>query len=168
MLNFFNQPSASFAEPIEMLYACHGKVKRFCDQINRLPDYLAKHGYNDTVRQAIQQIRHYFNTAAPLHHEDEEHDFFPLLMRYAPETQSTILFLESQHQSLHDLWIAVSDSFAAIEANSPYQPEVLSAFTTAYEEHIVKEEPLFEIGQQSIPEVELTAIGKIMAARRQN
>lgn len=34
------QQFATWNEPIEMLYACHSKVKRFCRQLSILPDYL--------------------------------------------------------------------------------------------------------------------------------
>ena len=70
------QAFASWDEPIEMLYACHSKVKSFCRQLQLLPDYLAEHGVNQAVKNDVQQIIHYFNQAAPLHHDDEEKDFF--------------------------------------------------------------------------------------------
>ncbi|VEI45489.1 hemerythrin HHE cation binding domain-containing protein [Actinobacillus equuli] len=69
------QQFASWAEPIDMLYACHSKVKRFCKQLHILPEYLAKNGVNQAVRNDVQQILNYFNLSAPLHHEDEECDF---------------------------------------------------------------------------------------------
>ena len=79
-MNPFETKSVTFAEPIEMLYACHGKVRRFCGQVAMLSDYIAKNGCNQIVLQTIRQIDQYFNVAAPLHHEDEEKNFFPLLL----------------------------------------------------------------------------------------
>ena len=38
IMDLFDTRSVTFAEPIEMLYACHGKVRRFCEQIDKLPD----------------------------------------------------------------------------------------------------------------------------------
>ena len=75
-MNPFETKSVTFAEPIEMLYACHGKVRRFCNQIAMLSDYIAENGCNQVVLQTIRQIAQYFNVAAPLHHEDEEETFF--------------------------------------------------------------------------------------------
>lgn len=74
------QQFATWNEPIEMLYACHSKVKRFCRQLSILPDYLEKHGYTQAVLNDVEQILSYFNRAAPLHHDDEELDFFPQLV----------------------------------------------------------------------------------------
>ena len=90
LINPFDTRSTTFAEPIEMLYACHDKVRRFCGQTRLLPGYIAEHGRNDIVLQTIRQISQYFNVAAPLHHQDEENDFFPLLLQYAPEAKADI------------------------------------------------------------------------------
>src|SRR3712207_7353667 len=53
--------SITWAEPIEMLYACHGRVKNFCHQLRILPAYLATHGVNQAVKNDVQQILNYFN-----------------------------------------------------------------------------------------------------------
>ena len=41
LINPFDTRSTTFAEPIEMLYACHDKVRRFCGQTRLLPGYIA-------------------------------------------------------------------------------------------------------------------------------
>ena len=138
----FETKSVTFAEPIEMLYACHGKVRRFCSQVAMLSNYIAENGCNQIVLQTIRQIAQYFNVAAPLHHEDEEENFFPLLLQYAPQAQESVVELLRQHISLHNNWAAVSDVHLAIE------------------------EPLFDMGKTFIPKEKLTEIGEIMAARR--
>ncbi|RPD85708.1 hemerythrin domain-containing protein [Neisseria weixii] len=167
-MNLFNTPSVTFAQPIGMLYACHDKVRRFCSQVNMLPDYIAENGRNDVVLQATRQISQYFNVAAPLHHEDEEENFFPLLLQYAPQAQESIDELLRQHESLHANWSAVADEFARLEADADHQldTEVLQRFTAGYDVHLGIEEPLFEMGKTFIPKEKLTEIGEIMAARR--
>ena len=55
-MNPFETKSVTFAEPIEMLYACHGKVRRFCVQVAMLSDYIAENGCNQIVLQTIRQI----------------------------------------------------------------------------------------------------------------
>lgn len=167
-MNLFNTPSVTFAQPIDMLYACHDKVRRFCSQVNMLPDYIAENGRNDVVLQATRQISQYFNVAAPLHHEDEEENFFPLLLQYAPQAQESIDELLRQHESLHANWSAVAEEFARLEKDADYQlnSEVLQRFTAGYDMHLGIEEPLFEMGKTFIPKEKLTEIGEIMAARR--
>ena len=167
-MNLFNTPSVTFAQPIDMLYACHDKVRRFCSQVNMLPDYIAENGRNDVVLQSTRQISQYFNVAAPLHHEDEEENFFPLLLQYAPQAQESIDEILRQHESLHANWSAVAQEFARLEEDVDYQlnAEVLQRFTAGYDVHLGIEEPLFEMGKTFIPKEKLTEIGEIMAARR--
>ena len=81
------QQFATWNEPIDMLYACHSKVKRFCKQLTILPGYLEKNGVNQAVLNDVKTILQYFNHAAPLHHDDEEKDFFPALIEKAPQAK---------------------------------------------------------------------------------
>lgn len=167
-MNLFNTKSVTFDEPVEMLYACHGKVRRFCEQVGMLDNYIAEHGRNDIVMQAVRQIAQYFNVAAPLHHEDEEQDFFPLLLRYAPQAQADVDELLRQHGLLHANWSAVAAEFAKLEADAAYRPDAAAfkAFTDGYAVHLALEEGLFELGKTHIPADELARIGKNMARRR--
>ncbi|WP_293276733.1 hemerythrin domain-containing protein [Neisseria sp. oral taxon 014] len=167
-MNPFETKSVTFAEPIEMLYACHGKVRRFCGQVAMLSDYIAENGCNQIVLQTIRQIAQYFNVAAPLHHEDEEENFFPLLLQYAPQAQESVDELLRQHVSLHGNWDAVAAEFAKLEADNAYIPdaEAFKRFVAGYDVHLAIEEPLFDMGKTFIPKEKLTKIGEIMAARR--
>ena len=116
----------------------------------------------------IRQIAQYFNVAAPLHHEDEEENFFPLLLQYAPQAQESVDELLRQHISLHNNWEAVSAEFAKLEADNAYIPdaETFKRFVAGYDVHLAIEEPLFDMGKTFIPKEKLTEIGEIMAARR--
>ena len=162
------QKFASWNEPIEMLYACHGKVKRFCRQLTILPDYLAKNGCNQAVKNDVQQILNYFNQSAPLHHDDEEKDFFPLLVKYVPEAQKDIDELERQHVTLHGSWTKLSEQLQALLTGDRENVDValINHFVSGYDKHIALEEPLFELGKQHLSESELREIGDIMSARR--
>ena len=162
------QKFASWNEPIEMLYACHSKVKRFCRQLTILPDYLAKNGCNQAVKNDVQQILNYFNQSAPLHHDDEEKDFFPLLVKYVPEAQKNIDELERQHVTLHGSWTKLSEQLQALLAGERENVDValINHFVSGYDKHIALEEPLFELGKQHLSESELREIGDIMSARR--
>lgn len=166
-MDLFNTRSVTFDDPIEMLYACHGKVRNFCNQVQMLPGYIDANGRNDAVLQAVRQISQYFNTAAPLHHQDEEEDLFPLLLRHFPHTRSSIEALQRQHESLHANWAAVAHEFAELLADPAYhlQNDVLQRFCAGYDTHLALEEPLFETGR-NLPAQALAEAGKNMAARR--
>ncbi|CUU52033.1 hemerythrin domain-containing protein [Actinobacillus pleuropneumoniae] len=162
------QQFASWAEPIDMLYACHSKVKRFCKQLQILPEYLAKNGVNQAVKNDVQQIINYFNLSAPLHHEDEECDFFPALIQVQPQAQADIDELESQHESLHQNWALLSAQLEALVTGerNDVDPLLIARFIAGYDVHIAIEEPLFELGRTYLAQSELERMGKIMAERR--
>ena len=73
-------PSAGFDQPFEMLGACHERVQRTLDLLQRLQTYLAEQGVDDSARQAARDVLRYFDIAAPLHHQDEERHVFPPLL----------------------------------------------------------------------------------------
>ena len=163
------QQFATWNKPIEMLYACHSKVKRFCRQLSILPDYLEKHGYTQAVLIDVEQILTYFNRAAPLHHEDEELDFFPQLVKVAPQAQSTIDELEQQHKNLHKNWNALSAQLEELisEQRQNIDEHLIERFIQGYERHITLEEPLFEMGREFLADDVLSEMGKNMSIRRQ-
>ncbi|QIM62952.1 hypothetical protein A1D29_06420 [Pasteurellaceae bacterium Orientalotternb1] len=168
MLNLSPQQFVTWDEPIEMLYACHGKVKSFCRQLQILPDYIEQNGCNEAVKNDVKQILNYFNQSAPLHHDDEEKDFFPALIKQVPTAQADVDLLEQQHVTLHKNWDELSAQLVALlngeQAN--VDRELIKRFVSGYDSHIAIEEPLFELGREHLAESELQSIGKIMADRR--
>ncbi|WP_439234899.1 hemerythrin domain-containing protein [Lonepinella koalarum] len=169
MINLEPQQFVSWDQPIEMLYACHGRVKNFCRQLSLLPDYLAKNRVNQAVKNDVQQILNYFNIAAPLHHDDEEKDFFPVVAKYDAKTQQTIDELERQHFILHDNWHKLSTQLSELiqDQRDNIDAELITNFIAGYDVHIALEEPLFALGKDCISDAELESMGKVMAARRQ-
>lgn len=168
MLNLEPQNFVTWDEPIDMLYACHGKVKNFCRQLQLLPDYLDKNGVNQAVKNDVQQILNYFNQSAPLHHDDEEKDFFPALIKQRPEAQTDVDLLELQHIELHRNWDELSAQLVALLNGDIQQIDraLIQRFVAGYDQHIAIEEPLFELGREHLSQEELNSIGQIMADRR--
>ncbi|QLB21363.1 hypothetical protein A6B43_07430 [Vespertiliibacter pulmonis] len=162
------QQFASWNEPIEMLYACHSKVKKFCRQLQLLPDYLEKQGVNQAVKNDVEQILNYFNLSAPLHHDDEEKDFFPTLIKKFPKAVDAVKVLEQQHTELHHNWDLLEEQLLALLTGkrTNVDRELIKRFVEGYNLHISIEEPLFELGREYLSESDLKAIGKIMENRR--
>lgn len=168
MQQFEPQKFATWAEPVDMLYACHSKVKRFCKQLQILPAYLAEHGVNQVVKNDVQQILTYFNVSAPLHHEDEERDFFPALVAVYPQAQEQIDALESQHIHLHQSWDALAIQLRELleDKRNSVDEALIKRFISGYDLHIPLEEPLFELGKEYLSQEKLAEIGQVMAERR--
>lgn len=168
MLSLNVQAAPTWDNPIDMLYACHGKVKRFCQQLLLLPDYLEQYGLNEANYQAVWQIRQYFSQAAPLHHADEEDNFFPVLLHYVPTAQADVDELARQHHVLHENWDLLHQQLNQLLDKQRIQidVDVIQQFTQGYAKHVAIEEPLFDLGRQHIPLSEQKKIGKLMAKRR--
>jgi hemerythrin-like domain-containing protein len=95
-------------DPIELLLACHEKVRRFADLTVRVRDHVAKHGADKQAQEAAQSILRYFNIAAPLHHDDEEQDLFPALRTQGIHSLNLAIdHLATEHLALGKLWKSV-------------------------------------------------------------
>ncbi len=164
----FPAAHASFAQPVDMLLACHDKVRRFCAQLDALPAHLAAHGCDAAAQQGIAQIRRYFNQAAPLHHADEEVDFFPLLLRHCPEAAADVVRLQAEHEQLHQTWARLDAHLAALAAGHINMADaaLIASYLAQYRQHMAIEEPWFALAVQRLPAAALTAAGQAMAARR--
>ena len=120
------------------------------------------------MKNDVKQILTYFNLSAPLHHDDEEKNFFPALVKHVPQAQEDIDKLESEHIALHQNWALLSVQLEQL-LNGERQNvdrDLISAFIAGYDRHIALEEPLFELGKQHLSQTELQTMGKIMSERR--
>ena len=59
------QQFATWNEPIDMLYACHSKVRRFCKQLTILPGYLEKKWRESSRINDVKTILQYFIMLRP-------------------------------------------------------------------------------------------------------
>ena len=95
----------TFAEPFEMMEACHERVARMLTLLKRLREHLPQHGADVQAQQAAKDIMKYFDQAAPQHHEDEEkHVFPPLLERGDALNVATVRKLQQDHRAMETGW----------------------------------------------------------------
>ena len=130
---------------------------------------LEKNGVNQAVLNDVKTILQYFNHAAPFINDDEEKDFFPALIEKAPQAKESVDELERQHMTLHENWAKLSEQLEELiaEKRTDVDERLITLFVASYDRHIALEEPLFELGKQYLSAEQLTAMGKIMFARRQ-
>jgi hemerythrin-like domain-containing protein len=99
------QPGASYAAPLELLDACHQRVRRSLQLLQRLAEHVAAHGADADAAQAAADVLRYFDIAAPLHHEDEERHIFPPLEQGGePQMAKACAALRAEHQQIAALW----------------------------------------------------------------
>ncbi|OWY38252.1 cation-binding protein [Xenophilus sp. AP218F] len=160
----------SFEQPLEMLQACHDKIRRFCDQLDKLPPYIAEHGVNEAAKNAINDVVRYFDVAGPAHHSDEEEELFPLILERVPTAASRLEQLSAEHGYLHSCWNAIRDDLIALRDGKigAISKNELQEFARQYREHAAAEEVwLFPTAGSTLSADEMRAAGARMAARRQ-
>jgi len=165
-----NTSSPSFEQPLDMLLACHDKIRRFCDQLDRLPGYIAEHGVNDAARNTIDSVIRYFDVAGPAHHIDEEQELFPILLERIPSAAPRIEQLEAEHGYLHSCWNAIRDDLQALRDGSAdsLSSNAVEEFVRQYREHADAEEAwLIPTAAATLSADEMHRAGQHMAARRQ-
>ncbi|RXZ43998.1 hemerythrin domain-containing protein [Crenobacter cavernae] len=164
------RPAPSFDEPLEMLAACHDKLRRFCKMLATLPAHLAAHGADGEAVDAARAVLRYFDHAGPHHHQDEEDELFPLLRERDPGAAAALARLHREHEVFIEQWQALRPGLQRIVAGEAAElPAVLVAsYVCDYRAHIAfEEEWLFPLAARLITPDELAAAGARMAARRQ-
>lgn len=162
-----------FDHPLELLRACHDKILRQCDTLQRLAAHLDSHGCDRQAQQAAQGILRYFDIAGKLHHLDEEQDLFPSLRASAGEQQQVIETLLDQllaeHVVMTDAWDALRSRLLQLAdgqtASLPH--EAAQRFTVSHTRHVALENAeLLPLAARLLDARQLEALGRNMAARR--
>jgi hemerythrin-like domain-containing protein len=162
-------PSApDFSDPLGLIAACHLRIKKFCDMLERLPAWIDDNGVDRFAREGATQVIRYFTTAALHHHADEEQDLFPLL-RGSAALAATIERLTDQHRALDDAWKVLHAHLVEVQQGTA--PSALTAgitpFVGAYREHIgIEDTQILPAAGARLTPVQKETIGLAMARRR--
>ncbi len=163
------QPVApSIDDPIELLVACHDKVRRFAGLTLRLRDHVLTKGPDQQAQEAAQSILRYFNIAAPLHHDDEEVDLFPALRQMAiDELDQCMMQLQAEHTELAALWQSLQAWLTATAGGQPHPaPDTVAAFAQRYQAHAQREEDEVYPFASRLTSEQIGRISAAMVARR--
>jgi hemerythrin-like domain-containing protein len=168
-------PAPDFTQPIDALMTCHRRIEQKLVVLNKLARHLTQRGPNEEARVAAAGIRRYFCMAAPMHHQDEEADLFPLLLQQAkkPEMQARafdiIARLMVEHRQFEALWCEIEPVLTMIATgeNQTFAPDLIKHFSHAYRQHIANEESiLLPMAQHLLSAGQLATLGSSMKARR--
>lgn len=155
--------------PLELLYACHEKVRHFTDLALRLADHIEKTGADEAARDAATAILRYFDKALPLHHADEEEDVFPALLSLSEaDLVQSIQKILNEHSVLDAQWQRIAPWLRRIAEgkNAGERPAILEDFVQAYARHAASEEADIFSHITHLPTATVDAIGQRMRARR--
>lgn len=170
----FNSPAAGFDEPVEMLAACHDKLRSRCQTLSRLPSHVAEHGADDQARSAAQSILRYFDGPALFHHADEEKDLFPALLESVAGSDATCLKglferLTTEHRVLEGQWRGLRPLLVKLQEGETVQlpHDDIQAFLQGYEQHLVcEDQELLPMARRLLDTTALQQMGHAMHTRR--
>ena len=162
--------------PIEMLIACHQKVRHFARLSSKLALHLDNLGADAMAQETARNILRYFDTAGPLHHQDEEDDLYPALREAArasgdgPAVRAlceAIDDVQAEHAVLDGRWADVRAWLERVELGYPDQaPAGVEIFAVQYPMHAGREEAEIFVHASLLTESQLARIGRRMSERR--
>jgi hemerythrin-like domain-containing protein len=159
-----------FDRPLDVLEACHGRIARLCDTLEKLLAHLPLHGADAQARQAARAVLTYFDTAAVHHHDDEERNLFPLLEQaHAPGACDLVEALTLEHDELAQLWRRLRDQLARIETGTDavLDEPLARRFAALNRAHLEFENAhVLPLARQTLDAAALERLGRAMAARR--
>jgi hemerythrin-like domain-containing protein len=157
-----------FDEPFEMLAACHDRVRRSLDLLQRLHAHVQRHGVDAQARDAATDVLRYFDIAGPAHHEDEERHVLPRL-RAAGQGELADC-LHADHVEMARLWALLREPLASWASGqaSLLDASLLLNYIDLYQAHLaVEDAQAFDVARRGISRNALSSMGTEMAARRQ-
>ena len=169
------EPAASFAQPFEMLAACHERVQRSLGLLARLCERVKQQRVDPAVRDAARDVLRYFDIAAPHHHEDEERHVFPRLLARADAgaaVHEAVHELMRQHEAMRAQWAELRRPLERLAGgdDNAFDAAALDAaarFAALYQGHAETEESMiFPLAAVALSPDELRAMGAEMAQRR--
>lgn len=160
-------PAAGFDQPFEMLAACHDRVRRSLDLLQRLHDHVARHGVDAQARDAAADVLRYFDLAGPAHHEDEERHVLPRLR--ASGLGELAEHLLAEHREMARQWALLREPLARWAASEAATMDegLLHNYIDLYRAHLrVEDEQAFAAARAGLDEQAQALMGDEMASRR--
>lgn len=141
------EPAPSFDQPVAVLKHCHDRIRKQLSTLAKLVAHLPAHGADRDAQQAARAILSYFDKAAGLHHDDEEHDLIPMLQASASGEDAELLAglvpqLLQEHTQMEALWERLRGALAEIAEGraAALDGATVAQFVDAYTRHMEMEE----------------------------
>ncbi|HRK79443.1 MAG TPA: hemerythrin domain-containing protein [Thiobacillus sp.] len=159
-----------FDRPLDVLEACHGRIAKQCDTLEKMLAHLPAHGADVQAQQAARAVLAYFDTAAVHHHDDEERNLFPLLEQAgAPGACDLVEALTLEHDELALLWRRLSPALRQVGAGAAdaLDAALTRRFIALNRCHLEFENThVLPLARQALGAADVERLGRAMAARR--
>ncbi len=169
-ISLLGAAAPGFDRPLDVLEACHGRIAKQCDTLDKLLTHLPIHGADTQAQQAARAVLAYFDTAAVHHHDDEERNLFPLLeLVGASGACDLVETLTLEHDELSVLWRRLRMDLQRVEAG--VAPDLDKALTRRFislnRAHLEFENThVLPLARQVLGAAEIERLGRAMSARR--
>jgi hemerythrin-like domain-containing protein len=169
-MDLLDRPAPSFDDPVGLLLACHRRIEKHCDTLQRMPKHLEKHGVDSDLQTAITRILRYFSLAGPAHHADEELGLFPWLLArpdFPGALRAPLRNLVDQHRQLETAWQNLSEDLNDLIVTEKPRALRLEPFVIMNRAHIALEDgEIFPLARQILDPDSANALGRTMILRR--
>ena len=173
-MNALPDSAPGFDQPIAVLKHCHDRIRKQLATLEKLLPHLAAHGADEQAQQAATAIIKYFEKAAPLHHEDEEHDLFPMLQGSAQGEDLALLgqmgpVIVDEHRQMDAMWQGLHEQLRAIADGSAAQlrDSDVRRFADTYSAHMEREEGhIAPMAKRIFSGAQMAQLGQAMQRRR--
>ena len=159
---------------VEMLLACHQRIRNFTGIANRLAD--AADAAAPEIANAAEVVHRYYSIALPLHEADENESVYPRLGRRLtdPHERGSLQSMVDQHYPLNEVIERLLPRWADLKTH----PEKLASYAAdlradsqrlqqLWEQHLaLEEEIVFPLIRERLTPDDLTAIHAEMKKRR--
>jgi pyridoxamine 5'-phosphate oxidase len=173
-MNILPDPAPGFDQPIAVLKHCHDRIRKQLATLEKLSAHLPVHGADEQAQQAAAAVIKYFDKAAPLHHEDEEHDLIPMLQATATGEDAALLaqlvpVILSEHNQMDALWQGLHEQLKAIAGGSAavLRESDVRRFGDIYANHMEREEGhIAPMAKRLFSAQQMAQLGDAMQMRR--
>lgn len=164
----------SLDEPLEMLEACHDRIEAQLQTLERLQRHLMEYGNDLPAQQAASGVLRYFELAGPNHHDDEEKDLFPALIRCADKDQAASVTrltgdLLTDHKQMAAALDEVRRELIPVAEGHGKQmtQKAIDRLTSLYRQHIERENrELLPLARHLLTSAEIEELSRAMTKRR--
>jgi pyridoxamine 5'-phosphate oxidase len=173
-MNALPDSAPGFDQPIAVLKHCHDRIRKQLQTLDKLLPHLAAHGADEQAQQAAAAVIKYFDKAAPLHHEDEEHDLLPMLQSTARGDDAALLAqlgptILDEHHQMDAMWQGLHEQLRAIASGggATLRESDVRRFADMYDAHMAREESHIALMAKRIfSAAQMAALGQAMQLRR--
>ena len=174
MSNTLFDTAPDFNQPIAVLKHCHDRIRKQLATLDKLPAHLAAHGADSEAQQAARAVLKYFNTAAHLHHDDEEQNLMPMLQATARDADLVLLEqlvpgILADHAAMDQDWLLLQAQLETIStgASAELSTDNVRRFCDAYTAHMAKEEAnIAPMAKRLFTPEQMAQLGSAMQVRR--